>query len=300
MHKVSGTFADVVSGSDVYTLFVLPTSVAKSGAEISSIQINSSGSYAGFNSVTVAGSSGGTGGLDQAAVDARVAALTDDWAETANPLTRIPVSKLPADVLHHADSIWDATFTGKAGSQSGTVESDGGADNNLATGTDATNFAFTVSGDSGTVRRFYQDNDNDLSLFINGAVGWQTAFAGHAMDLNGSKFLFSHAKLVVPNTGDGWTEFTWDAPAGLLRVGSNTAEFYEPVDDDNYLPAGETNEIVTYNTDGHPVSQDMTADILLAGSGETIVTGPHHSKPAPATPTGHTACGLSRPGGRAA
>ena len=51
-----------------------------------------------FAQVTDGASGGGTGGLDQAAVDARVAAGVLDWAEEGNT-DDIPEAKLPGDVL---------------------------------------------------------------------------------------------------------------------------------------------------------------------------------------------------------
>ena len=53
----------------------------------------------GASTLTLSASGGGGGGLNQSAVDARIAALVENWAEVANGTTVIPTSKLHSDVV---------------------------------------------------------------------------------------------------------------------------------------------------------------------------------------------------------
>ena len=229
----------------------------------------------------------------------------EDWAKTANTTTKIPSGKLPAqavandsvtvakinttasgsspadwrkalgaqstEVVHHVDTIWDGTITGISDGTGG-VKSDGGADDNLGTGTNASNYAITVSGNSGSLRRLEQDGtDNDISLFVNGAIDWTESFAGHAVDVNGTRFLFDHTRLTVPSVSNGYTEFNWNAPAGLLKIGSNQVDIYKPITEDNYLPEGATGRILGWEGDAatpsveNPRTYLPTATPTLAG-----------------------------------
>ena len=177
------------------------------------------------------------------------------------------------DTVSNVDTAWEGTITGV--SAAGDVKSDGGADDNLGTGTNAADYAITISGNSGSIRQIEQDGtDNDISFYVNGAIDWTDSFRGHALDINGNRFLFDHTRLTVPSVSDGYTEFNWSAAAGVFNVGSNSVEIYTPVTEDNFVPGGASeNEIMTFDTTGKPVVKDMNANVLLAGSGETVVTG---------------------------
>ena len=162
----------------------------------------------------------------------------------------------------HADTVFTGSFTGSASGQD--IQSGGSASN--------LNIAVTVGGQTASLRRVvYAGDDTQLIVIFNG-INLQAPLMGHALELNGRRYLIDQRDFVT-NAG-GQLEFRWNAATGAVVVGNNTISIYEPIDDDNLVPGGASeNEIMTFNSSGSPVNKDMTADVLLAGSGETVVTG---------------------------
>ena len=215
-------------------------------------------------------------------------AEVDDWAKTANPAAKIPSAKLPAqaiaagsvdtleladgsvtvaklddntpakqkafrdaigapsvdEILRHIDTVYDGSFTGAAGT-GGDVSST--PDNLLE--------PFTVGGNAGTIKGFHQDgSDHDVTFTINGNdATFLTVLEGHALDINGHRFLFNHYKLRNYTPGTPPIEYVWDAPAGVINVGANSVSIYEPVDSQNFLPGGgRPGDMVGYLAGGTP------------------------------------------------
>ena len=212
-------------------------------------------------------------GLTQTQVDGRVDARVEDWAEVANPAVKIPSAKLPAqavgagsvdtaeladgavtppklddntpakqkafreaidaasvdEILRHIDTVYTGSFQAVRA-----------ANGDLASTPDNLLAAFTVGGNSGTIKGYTQDgSSHDVTFTINGNdATFLTVLEGHALDINGHRFFFDHYKLRNYTPGTPPIEYVWDAPPGVLLVGANAVSIYEPLDAQNFLPGG--------------------------------------------------------------
>ena len=239
--------------------------LATGGANINGVDLTSN-QYIGINSSgQLAGIPLPSGGMGTATPLSTAAPLPDGTAAAGSSTSAARgdhVHPETAQAQLHADTVFTGTFTGAASGQD--IQS-GGSGSNL-------NQAITVGGQTASLRRVvYAGDDTQLVVIFNG-INLQTPLVGHAFDLNGRRYLFDKRDFI--STAGGLLEYRWDATTGAVVVGSNTMSIYEPIDDDNLVPGGASeNEIMTFDTTGSPVVKDMNANVLLAGSGETVVTG---------------------------
>ena len=241
--------------------------------------------------------SGGNGGLNQAAVDARVRAadnaatesergnveLATDAEVTSGESDKVPTAAqlksvkddIPTDaeiegIASREDTPIDviAEFDDLTGARTDTPGAPA-SESRIGPGTFNVNLGeFTVDGTIFVLRQVYtrpQDDRGEIEVTLTASTGNTEATAAKLRNagfaVNGVRASFKDAEIV---TDASWINWSWNnryssSSDPITRDGNNTVTFFDGLDEENYVPGG--------STDGQLLSSDGAPEWRGLGTG---------------------------------